>query len=144
MDARVGEGRLESDERGPRTVKEVQKAAREAGHDVSYKTFQRARQRIGALAHRAEYGGEYVWSLPGVEPLVVTPKEVSTKGAPERVPDSVRVQAREYAIGHPDCSRDDIIGFLGYGVLVEVANAAIDQIAESEERFAGLRQEVPA
>ena len=56
-------------------------------------------------------------------------------------PHKVTVQAKEYAIGHPDCSRDDVIRHLGLGVPQKVTNAALDQLAESEERFAGLRKE---
>ena len=60
------------------------------------------------------------------------------------VPSSVRIQAEEFAIGRPDCSRDDVINHLGLGVPLEVANAAIDELAESEERFAMLQREVVA
>ena len=70
---------------------------------------------------------------------------MSTKATPVNVPDSVRIKVREYAIGHPEeCSRQLITGYLGREVSLTVANAAIDELAESEERFAGLRQEVQA
>ena len=57
------------------------------------------------------------------------------------VPDErVKELAREYAIGHPDCSRDDVIRHLGFGVALTVANATIDELAGSEDRFARLQR----
>ena len=71
----------------------------------------------------------------GGHPLGGQPS-VTTKGEPPIVPDSVRTQAKEYVIGHPDCSRDDVIHHLGPSVSHVVANAVIDELAKSEERFA--------
>ena len=63
----------------PRPALEVFNAARDDGHTKD--TIKRAKAAVGILSVKAEFGGGWVWMLPGCGPLMKVTHEGRTKGA---------------------------------------------------------------
>jgi hypothetical protein len=119
---------------GPRPVREVEKAAREAG--VEPRTLRRARSRLGVRSSPDGFGGPRILSLPApsVDHSVVSDGQYQNKGKTDNTvvntaPDpALLAKLRELKKGMPDLSRSAILARF-FDRQPEVA-AALDQLAE--------------
>ncbi len=120
---------------GPRPVREVEKAAREAG--VELRTLRRARSRLGVRSSPDGFGGPRVLSLPAlsVDHSVASDGQYQNRAQTDKTvvntdPDPELLdELREIKKGMPGLSRSDILDRYYFDRQPEVA-AALDQLAE--------------